>query len=282
MQNILDAILFSIFGSLWLVFTTCLVLLLASAELGYRFGRRLFTTRDEARKEQIGGIQGAILGLLGLLLGFTFAMAIERFAVRQSMVLEEANAIEMTYLHAAFLPPTVQTEVETLLGRYADLRLEFYDALQDPSHVADVEGNAVLIRDQIWAKTVAASRGSEPLSPLAELFFNSLSETSRLCATRTAAVRSRVPGAVWLLVVVVSCAGCAVTGYYAGASGARSAFANWHLPLMVAVVITVLVDFSRPQDGLIGIDQSSMIALREKLHARLQSRGLSPVADPSR
>ena len=165
-------------------------------------------------------------------------------------------------------PEARRAEVEALLRRYADLRLEFYGALADQSRLAEVEGKAMAVRDAIWAQTVSATKNDPMLSPFVEQFINAFTETNRLCATRSAAIRSRVPGAVWLLVMLLSCAGCAVTGYAAGATGKRTVFANFLLPIMVAVVITILVDFSRPQDGLTGINQSSMVALREKLRAR--------------
>ena len=69
------------------------LLLLALGEVGFRAGLRLFVAKDEPRKGQIGGIQGAVLGLLALLLGFTFSMAVGRYENRRDLVLKEANAI---------------------------------------------------------------------------------------------------------------------------------------------------------------------------------------------
>src|SRR3981081_3181691 len=78
--------------------------LLGLTEFGFRLGVRLHERKDEARKGQIGGIQGAVLGMLGLLLGFTFSMAVSRYEARRELVVQEANAIGTTYLRAAFLP----------------------------------------------------------------------------------------------------------------------------------------------------------------------------------
>jgi len=264
----LDFFLASIVSSQWLVLVGVAALLLCGAELGYRCGFRLFVQADEARKCQISGVQTATLGLLGLLLGFTFSMAIERFSLRQRLAIDEANVIETTFHQAAFLPEAQRDKVEALLCRYVDLRLAFYDVLGDPARLAEVEGKATAVRDEIWAHAVVTSKGDEKSSPFVEQFVTALAETTRLCATRTAAVHSRVPGAVWLLVLMMSFAGCAVTGYAAGATGKRAVFANMLLPVIVAVVITILVDFSRPADGLTGIDHSSMVTLRGKMHSR--------------
>src|SRR5882672_2785165 len=94
----IDETLSRIFTSQWLVIGTVSVVFLASAEIGFRLGLSLYRTKDDARKGQIGGIQGAMLGLLALLLGFTFAMAVSRYDEKRELVLQEANAIGTTYL----------------------------------------------------------------------------------------------------------------------------------------------------------------------------------------
>ena len=93
-----------VFSSQWRVLPICLVLLVVVTELGYRFGLKLHQADDGARKGQIAGIEGAILGLLALLLGFTFALAVQRYETRRTLVVEEANAIGTTFLRADFLP----------------------------------------------------------------------------------------------------------------------------------------------------------------------------------
>jgi hypothetical protein len=50
-------------------------LLLAAEEAGFRAGRRAGSEEDARASGQIGVIQAAILGLLGLLLAFSFAAA---------------------------------------------------------------------------------------------------------------------------------------------------------------------------------------------------------------
>ena len=98
----------SVFQSQWVVFALPAVLLVGFAELGFRLGLRLYVATDTARKGEISGIQGALLGLLGLLLGFTFAMAVSRYQARRDLVVKEANAIGTTFLRASLLPEAHQ------------------------------------------------------------------------------------------------------------------------------------------------------------------------------
>jgi hypothetical protein len=129
----IDDILGLIFGNSWTVFLVIIAVMLAFAETGFRLGLRLHVAKDTARKGQIGGIQGAALGLLGLLLGFTFAMAVQRYDTRRGLVLQEANAVGTTYLRASLLPDAHQAPVKDLLRRYVDIRLEYWPLVDDPA-----------------------------------------------------------------------------------------------------------------------------------------------------
>jgi hypothetical protein len=153
--------------------------------------------------------------------------------------------------------------VEDLLRRYTDARLSFYSAGNDSAKISAAENEAAGLQRELWVQTIAASK--EAPSPITATFINALNETIDLDATRLHALRSHVPGAVWLLLLIVAGAGCFASGYGAGASGERNGFSDVMLPLLVAVVITLIADFDRPRYGLIGISQQPLIDLQQSL-----------------
>jgi len=258
-----EHVLSAVFVNQWTVLAFNVALLMIAAEMGFRLGLRLHQARDEARKGQIGGIQGAVLGLLGLLLGFTFAMAASRYETRRELVVQEANAIGTTYLRAALLPDSQRKQVEDSLRRYVEVRIAFYEAGEDDQRLAVAEQESAVLQKEVWNTAVAA--GKEAPSPLTATFITSLNETIDLDATRVNALRSQVPGAVWLLVMAVATCGCCASGYAAGSSGVRNGFANLVLPILVAIVITLIADLDRPRGGLIGIKQQPLLDLRETI-----------------
>jgi hypothetical protein len=263
----LDDILLKIFSDQWRVIIIVSAVLLLAAEVGFRLGLRLYRSKDEARKGQIGGVQSALLGVLGLLLGFTFAMEISLYQNRRDLILQEANSIGTTFLRASLLPDTHRASVQDLLRRYVDVRLEFYKTGADVAKQNDAEQRAAQIQRELWAHTVQAARESP--SPIVATFINSLNETIDLDATQLHAFRSRVPGPVWLLVLAVAIGGCCATGYAAGSSGERANFSNVVLPVLIAVVITLIADIGRPRSGLIRINQQPMIDLQTNLSREL-------------
>lgn len=259
----ITSILDEIFTNQWRVIGFVSIWLLAAVECGFCFGLLLHRAKDEARRAQIGATQGAILGLLGLLMGFTFAMSTARYETRRALVLEEANSIGTTYLRAALLPAPHQQAVEDALRHYVDVRLDFYDVGADKDKQAAAEQAAVQIQSVLWSNAVAAAR--EAPTTITVSFINALNDTIDVSAKRTNALHTHVPGAVWLLVLAVSACACAATGYGTGAGGVRSSFTNILLPLLIAVVITIIADLDRSRGGMIGISQQPMLDLKQSL-----------------
>ena len=120
---------------LGLIFGGSMVFFLLGDEVGFRLGRWKRPKVDEDARSQIITIQGAMLGLLALLLGFTFSMAMSRFEVRKQQVLDESNAIGTTYLRAQLMPEPPRKEVSDLLRRYVEVRLQFYQAGIDGARI---------------------------------------------------------------------------------------------------------------------------------------------------
>jgi len=149
-----------------------------------------------------------------------------------------------------------------------DVRLAFYDAGSDKAAQADAEQAAAQLQRELWSQAVAA--GKESPSPLVTSFISALNETIDLDATRLNALRTHVPGAVWLLVLAVAACGCCASGYSAGSTGARSNFTNVALPMLIAVAITLIADLDRSRGGLIGINQQPMLDLKQSLQVSPQ------------
>ncbi len=84
--------------SLPAIFAVSMFTILIASEIGHHFGLRV------AGETNVTTLEAAMLGLLALMISFTFAMALARFDSRRDALLNEANAIGTAALRARLLP----------------------------------------------------------------------------------------------------------------------------------------------------------------------------------
>lgn len=263
MENALEFI----FPNQWHVIGIVAALLFACTELGFFLARRTVLEVDDALRSQVNGAQASVLGLLGLLLGFTLAMALTRYEKRTELVLAEANAIGTTFLRASFLPAPHRAEVEELLRRYVDGRLEFYDAGADPARIRAAEAKSAAIQEALWEQVRAAAPVARPAELMA-LFVAALNDTIDADAKRLAAYENRVPATVWFLLMIIAALGSLCTGYAAGLARRRILLPMILLPVVFTTVIAMVVDLDRPRRGLIVVSQKALVHLKESMTPR--------------
>lgn len=240
------------------------LLLVAALEAGFRTAFHRQAHWDDATKSHIGALQGAVLGLLALLLGFTFAMAVSRFDNRKALVLEEANAIGTTYLRARFLPSPQNHEVAALLRDYVEARLDFYEAGIELSRLDAANVKASRIEDQLWALTVAAA-AADPRSVPIGLLIESVNEVIDVREKRRVALDNHVPEVVLYLLYVTAAVALGLVGYNSGLAGKRRLASGAIVAALIALVLTTILDIDRPRRGLILVSQDSLIRLRATL-----------------
>ena len=260
----LDQLFGRLFSSQWIVFAVLLILLVGLSELAWRMGFVCSRKKPEADKDS-GTVRSAVLALLGLLLGFSFAIAATRHEARRELLVEEANSIGTTARRAQPLPEPHGANVVQLLRDYVPLRIEAHREAQFSDQFATTRKRSAELQDRMWAEAVAAA--AERPSPITASFISSLNETIDLEGKRIAAKRNHVPGAVWLLLLCVTGCGLSLVSYRAGASGRRSALERFIFPVLVAIVIALITDIDTPRGGLISLDERPLLELNEALKA---------------
>ena len=258
----LDQIFGRFFSSQWIVFASLLIVLIGLSELAWRMGFASSRKKSEADKDS-GTVRSAVLALLGLLLGFSFAIAGSRHEARRELLVDEANSIGTTALRAQLLPEPHGPKMVQLLREYVPLRIEAHREGQFSDRFATTRKRSAELQDHMWAEAVAAA--AERPSPITASFIASLNQTIDLEATRIAAKRNHVPGAVWLLLLCVAGCGLWLVSYQAGLSGRHSALERFVFPILVAIVITLITDIDTPRGGLISLDERPLLEINEMM-----------------
>jgi len=251
-----DDILFNIDSGV--IIFGLLIAMIAALEIGRRLGLKARPNLDDAARTQASSLQGAIIGMLALLLAFTLSMAISRYETRRQLVLDEANSIGTTYLRTKLLPAPYAGDAANLLRQYVANRIAFFSAGIDQALLEADNAEAARLQSQLWAIAQATSAQDNRAIPTS-LFVQSLNDTIDLQAKRLAAFQNRVPETVIWLLLGVAVATAAVVGYNNGLGNRQHAFGAITLVVVITIVIWVIIDIDRPRRGLIQVSQQSMI-----------------------
>lgn len=235
-----------------------LVGLVLSVDAGFRVGRRSVRTREAPTTAQLGAIQGATLGLLGLFLGFSFAGASGRFMERQDLIVAEANAIGTAYLRADLLDDAHASELRASLAEYVAHRLEVSRRLA----LGVTREDAARIEDchvRMWA---AARDGAKERPAMTMAILPPVNEVIDLHSTRLAAGKKHLPALVLGLLMVCSALSMGVIGYGCGATGRRNFAMTTSLAVVIATALWTTIDLDSPRAGLIRLSDAPLAALR--------------------
>ncbi len=247
------------------------VLMLLSMEIGVRSGRRKKAIAPEAIT-QANAVLASMLGLLALLLAFTFSAALQRYEDRSQAVVAEANAIGTAYLRAKLLPGGMHDEVQSLLRDYLDMRIqEGRVVTADPVVREPLLQQADLMAAQLWGHAVkAAQQDAGPVT--SGLFIQSLNGLIDAYGTRNATLNRHVPEIVLFLMFATIVMTTATLGYASGIAGHRVTLAAFVLVVLIALVVYLIVDLDRPRRGSIQVSQESLLSLQKTIGLRVGTR----------
>lgn len=216
-------------------------------ETGFRLGFGRNT-------EGLGAIDGAIFGLMGLLVAFTFSGAAQRFDDRRHLIIEEANDVGTAWLRLSLLTPADQAVVKPKFRAYLESRLAAYEALPNHELAEEHLARANAHQSEIWALAVAAA-GRAPLpAPATQLLLPALNDMFDITTTRTAALKLHPPTMIFCLLVIVFLLCSLLGGFSMAARGQRS----WlHIMIFLAILTLTfytIIDMEYPRLGLIRVD----------------------------
>ncbi|MCW5587241.1 MAG: hypothetical protein KIS75_14000 [Chromatiales bacterium] len=242
------------------IFVLVSLLMLASFEIGYRFGDHAQSHRDEDAPSSLGPMVGGLLGMLGFVLAFTFSMAAAQHDLRKQIVVDDANTIGTAYLRADLLDDTSKTAVQNLLREYVDIRLRMVSTNDRTEGLARTGA----IQRLLWKQAAAAARMAPDTNTA--LMVQAVNDVLDVHEKRVAAaLRTRIPGSAWIALSAITLLTMVTMGIQVGLTGKRRLAAVIPLSLAFAVLVTLVVDLNRPQNGLIKVSQESMIGLQASM-----------------
>ena len=244
-----------------LIFAVFAAVSFVAYEIGFQVGHWYQARTPGVQEGPTGVLVGSLLALLAFLLAITMGMASDRFDTRRGLVLEEANAMQTTYLRAGYLPEPASGELRNLLREYVPLRVAPSDRA---TLLANIQRSEELLA-QMWSVAEAEAKVTQQ-GDLMAAFIESLNETIDLNESRIAAgVYARVPTSILWLLVVGSVLTLAMVGYSAGLTKRRDLLSAIVLILALGAVLALVVDLDKPREGFVQVSQQPIIDLQEEI-----------------
>ncbi len=245
-----------------------LVVLLASSVLvvvAHEFGRLVRRRSRMPADSHVQTLVASVLGMLALLIGFTFSMALAEFETRRAAILDEANAIGTTALRASLLPEPHASSVQALLRRYVDLRLEMGGASRVAGDLVPFLERSNALQAELW-RAVEGLAAADPALVPTGLFIQALNDTFDAQERRLAAFRRHIPNEALVVLYGIVGVAVALVGYASGSGTRWRSAPNYVVGLLVLIVIVFIQDLDDPLRGFIRVDQTPLIDVATGLH----------------
>ena len=238
--------------SLSAIFSVSIILLLLASEVGHALGLRA------AGEANVTTLEAAILGLLALMISFTFAMALTRFEERRVAVLNEANAIGTAALRARLLPAPQSVESLKLFREYVAVRLAITQRIPSSSEMSTAITRSNQIQNALWLQAMQVTAKDSGMVPTG-LYIQALNEMFDDQQKRLTAYLNRVPNIVFFALYGIAFVAIGFSGYSSGTEGRRWRVPVYTVSFLVASVILLIQDIDRPDVGFISVSQQPLI-----------------------
>lgn len=251
----------SFFALAWLVG------MIATMELGRRFGIRQLAKDPKREMAGMDMMGGAVFALFGLLIAFTLSGGASRYDERRMLIAEEANDIGTAYLRIDLLPDSTQPALRMLFRNYLDARIGAYNRLPDIAAVLAEIKNSEAIQLDIWSRSIIATKNPGGHPDAAKLLLPAINEMIDITTTRLMAARIHPPPTMYILLFVLGLGSSLVAGIRMAGGKGRS----WLHILIFAVVMSacsyVILGLEYPRLSFINLGEYDkvLIDLRESM-----------------
>ena len=245
----------------FLVLVFSFIVLWLAARIGL-FLRQRRETLDEDAYQDFSVVLAATLTLLGLIIGFTFAMAMGRYDQRKNYEEAEANAIGTEFVRTDLLPPADAARARPLLKEYLEQRILFYQNRDDHA-LQQINARTAQLQSEMWS-SVRSLSGAQP-TPILALAISGMNDVLNSQGYTQAGWWNRIPLSAWWLMWVVAFCSNLLVGYTTRRAK-QEAVRMLTLPLVLAIALSFIADIDSPRRGLIRVVPENLISLAESLN----------------
>jgi hypothetical protein len=234
---------------------------------GWWAGRRRIEKLGDSANEGLGAVDGAVYGLMGLLLAFTFTGAASRFDQRRDLIVQETNAIGTAWLRLDLLQEAPRQQARVLLRRYLDQRFDVYSDVTDRARLEKSLAAVATLQNEIWNLAIVQSREDKSL-PVAQLLLPVLNDMFDIATSRVLASRQHPHPAIFGMLLTLVLVSCFLLGFSQARVTRQSRMHLVGFAATTALALYIIIDLEYPRVGLIRVDSFdlALVELRASMN----------------
>ena len=247
-----------------------LVAMLAAHEIGLWFGgKRKKASPDSAGDESF--IVSGVLGLLALLMAFSFSWSLARLEERRNLMLAEASAIGNLAILSEATAPAEGAAIRAALQPYAAARLTTVRLADGPARAT-----AALQADQLRLSLLQAVTRAVRLEvgrPASVALAQAYDVVEDTAVRREAMTQAHLPDRMLRLLAIYCVIAAAMLGHAVARGPEKRRLASITFYALLSFAFDTMLDLDRPRSGSITVSQEPFEAAVQSL-----SRPAAPAA----
>jgi hypothetical protein len=247
----------------WIVIIFVFIFLMVAYESGYRSGNKASLSKKPHQSDKVSNIQAGLMGILGVMLAFSFSISSARFEQRRQLIITESLNIGTAYFRAGLLPDTMRKETRSLLRKYLNERINFYKTGSDKEETEKVLARTLDIQVQIWAITATMGRTKPTLNT--NLVILSLNPMIDVSGNIASSFQNHVPLFIIFLLIFITICTILIIGYSHGLSSDRSINFMILLNAVLCAILLLILDLDSPTTGILKVDVYGLTQLKNDI-----------------
>ncbi|WP_426670235.1 hypothetical protein ACPPVU_03105 [Mucilaginibacter sp. McL0603] len=246
----------------WIAIAIFLLILLTNW-LGFRYRKFQEAKPGIETINGAGPMESSMLGLMALMLGFTFSMAISKFETRRQIIVEEANNIGTALLRADLYPDSIRTLLRADFKDYVEARIFYYNAGIDKKKIDSALIKTNVYSGRLWKRAADLVQNDRYRVSNLQLI-PALNSMIDIVSVRESGRKAKVPTIILTMLFLLTLLSSFLVGY--GHKGKRRNLVMiCTFSVMTTIALYLILELDRPRRGMLNLDaaEQNITALRE-------------------
>jgi hypothetical protein len=221
--------------------------------LGFRYKKNQVIKFPDLKPAGLGPTEGSLLGLMALLLSFSFGMSAAKFDNRRQLIVNEVNDLGTAILRCDLYPDSVRTLLRADFKNYLETRIAYYEVGDDQKKIQATLARADSVSMIIWKRVAAFSQKPNSLVMTAQMV-PALNAVIDIVTTREASRVNVVPRLIIVVLALLTLISSFLAGY--GSKGhERNTVMVFAFTIMTTLALYLVIELDRPRQGYINLKE---------------------------